>query len=158
MARTLPAAPFLLVGALGLSACASSTETATVDGVAVSTGASTAEFSAPGASIGGGVGFVTLSSPAPEPAPAVLGPWTMARAGDPVCTVDLGSRNAAGDFTAKTRRCTSVELARIAFWTPTPDGLVLYDFDRRPVVSFRRSGPDLFEGVVTEGSRVTLWR
>jgi hypothetical protein len=92
-----------------------------------------------------------------DPALAVLGSWTLARSGDRVCTVELGSRNAAGEYTAKTRNCGSVELARIAFWKPLTGGLVLFDFERRPVVIFRTAGADLYEGEIA-AVKVTLWR
>jgi hypothetical protein len=150
-----------------LAGCGSSGTTTTasteVGGATVTAETASGDLTGPVGSIGGSVGVVTVTPaeppPAPDPAQALFGAWTLARAGDRVCTVDLGSLNAVGDYTAKTRRCTSVELARIALWQPTgTDGILLYDFERRPVVAFRRTGPDLYEGVLAGGPRVTLWR
>lgn len=156
MTRCLPTACVVLLSLLA-AGCSSGSGTATVGDTTVSAAASGGSLSAPGLSVGGGVGVVTIET-AEDPAQGLYGPWTLARSGDRVCTIDLGSKNAAGDYTAKTRRCASVDLARIAIWTPTPDGLVLYDFERRPVVAFRQSAPDLFEGLLAGEIRVTLWR
>jgi hypothetical protein len=82
----------------------------------------------------------------------------LARSGDRVCTVDLGSKNAAGEYTAKTRRCNSVELARIAVWQPGERTIELFDFDRRPVVRLEAAGQGVYEGVLADGNRLTLWR
>ncbi len=89
---------------------------------------------------------------------ALVGPWTLARDGDRVCTVSLAPRGPTGDLTARTERCTSVELARIAYWAPAEPGLVLYDFDRRPVVSLAPAAPGAYEGSLAGGTRLTLWR
>lgn len=142
-----------------LCGCASGGGTAEVDGTTVTATTSSAGLAGPLGGVGVGVGTVELApAPAPDPAAGLFGPWTLARAGDRVCMVDLGSRNAVGDHTAKTRRCTSVELARIALWTPTPDGLVLYDFERRPVVTLVAQPTGVYEGAMVDGTRLTLWR
>lgn len=145
--------------ALAVAGCSGGrTETVRADGARVTADVREGAIEAPGVSIGGGVAAVTVEAPpAPDPLQAMFGPWTLARSGDRVCTIDLGSRNAVGDYTAKTRRCASIELARIALWSPTGDGLVLYDFERRPVIVFRRGGDDLYEGQLL-GQAVTLWR
>ena len=150
-------AALALAVALGLSGCGTSSDTAEVGGTRIESSTASGGLSAPGVSIGGTAGVVTLA-PAPDPAQELFGPWTLARSGDTVCTVDLGSRNAVGDYSAKTRRCSSVELARIALWTPSAGGLTLYDFERRPVVALRQVGPNLYEGSTSGGMRVTLWR
>jgi hypothetical protein len=169
MSRISLAGPAALVLILGLSVagCSGSVDRAsgTGGGVAVSSETATGSLGVPGAVIGGGIGVVTiapapaaLAPPAPGPEQPLLGPWTLARSGDRGCSIDLGSRNAAGDLPARTRGCATVDLARIALWAPTPDGLVLYDFERRPAATLRQSGPFLFEGALADGRPVTLWR
>lgn len=156
-------APLLLAAALAQTACSSSSETTTVGGTTVSTQSGDVGV---GGSLGGisaGIGTATITAGPPPTAEdrrvqPLLGSWTLARAGDRVCTVDLGSRGASGDYTAKTRRCASVELARIAFWQPLPDGIALIDFERRPVVTLRSTAPGIFEGPLGDGVRLTLWR
>lgn len=158
--------PVLLLVA-GLAGCGTSSDTVTVGGATVAADTAGAGLSSPLGGIGGGVGVATVTPVVPPPTalrvvdPAVqrlYGPWTLARAGDRVCTVDLGSPNAAGVFVAKTRNCMSVELARIARWERVPEGILLYDFEQRPVVRFAARGPDLFEGALFDGTVVTLWR
>jgi hypothetical protein len=129
---------------------------ASTPGTPVTAGASTAVTSAP-TEAAGAAATVDIASRMPDPAQAWFGPWTLARSGDRVCTVVLGARNAAGDYVARTRACVTVDLARIAFWVPTGEGIRLYDFERRPVVEFRRAGTALYEGLLGE-ARVTLWR
>jgi hypothetical protein len=149
-----------LILATTVAGCSSSSGTADVAGATVAANSATASVGGPAGGLSAGIATVQVAVPAPEDLAAqpLFGPWTLARSGDRVCTVDLGSRNAVGDFTAKTRRCSSVELARIALWKPLDDGLVLYDFERRPVVALRPTGPGAFEGALADGLRLTMWR
>lgn len=151
---------FALILASLLAGCSSSSNTAEVAGATVTANATTASVGGPVGGISAGVGSVAVALPAPEDlaAQSLFGPWTLARSGDRVCTVDLGSRNAIGDFTAKTRRCSSVELARIALWKPADDGVILFDFERRPVVALKPTGPGAYEGALADGLRLTMWR
>jgi hypothetical protein len=166
MSLARPTALVLILG-VPVAGCSGSLNQAsgTGSGVAVTSETATGSLGVPGAVIGGGVGLVTiapapvaLTPPAPGPEQPLLGPWTLARSGDRGCTIDLGSRNAAGDLPARTRGCATVDLARIALWAPTPDGLILYDFERRPAATLRQGGPFLFEGTLADGRPVTLWR
>jgi hypothetical protein len=149
-----------LLTASVLAGCASSSGTAEVGGATVSASSTAAGVSGPLGGVTAGVGTVSVTVPSPEEqaAQALFGPWTLARSGDRVCTVDLGSRNAVGDYTAKTRSCSSVELARIALWELAAGGLVLFDFERRPVVTLKPTGPGAYEGAMADGGRLTLWR
>lgn len=148
-------APVIVVFAL--SGCTTTSTTTAVGPATVTTDAVTGELSGPLGGVGVGAGAATLSVPSDsEPQ---FGRWTLARAGDAVCSVELGGPNAVGDNRARTRNCKSVELARIALWMPQPDGgLVLYDFERRAVVTLRKVDDDLFEGRLWDGVKVTLWR
>ncbi len=146
--------------ALVLAGCSSSSQTVASDDAVVTVDTSSVGL---GGSLGGisaGVGSAFISTPAPDEdqMQALFGPWTLARSGDRVCTVDLGSKNAAGEYTAKTRRCNSVELARIAVWQPGERTIELFDFDRRPVVRLEAAGQGVYEGVLADGNRLTLWR
>jgi hypothetical protein len=161
--RLVPAAGLLL--AVLTAGCSTSVDTVSSTGGAVDVEARTATgtLGVPGAAISGGVGTFTIQPVAvapPEPGPEqpYLGPWTMARSGERSCAIDLGSRNASGELTARTRGCASVELARVALWNPSPDGVILYDFERKPVATLTRRGPALYEGPLADGRTVTLWR
>jgi hypothetical protein len=146
--------------------CSTSVDTASgTDGtVDVTSQTTSGSIGVPGLSVGGGVGTVSIvpatAPPATPPGPeqAYLGPWTLARSGDRSCAIDLGSRNAGGELTARTRGCGTVELARIALWNPQPDGLILYDFEGKPVANLSRRGPALYEGALADGRPITLWR
>ena len=150
----------LLLTVLGAAGCSSGGETASVEAPGVSASAGGAGVSGPLGGVGVGVVTATVAPPSPEEtaASALLDPWTLARSGDRVCSVDLGSRNAAGERGARTRNCMSVELARIAFWTVAGQRVVLYDFERRPVVALDATGPGAYEGAMADGTRLTLWR
>ncbi len=147
-----------------VSACSTATETATVGPVTAQTTTASAGLSGSAGEVGAGliVGSISTAAPTPPPLdPALMplvGPWTLARDGDRVCNVSLGPPSVSGDLTARTERCTSVELARIAYWAPAGEGIVLLDFDHRPVVTMAPTAPGAYEGSLAGGTRLTLWR
>lgn len=148
-----------VVVATMLTACGTSSESFSVPGATATVDTSSAELSGPVGGLSAGVStFAVTIDPMEQRAQGFIGPWTLVRSGDRVCEVDLGSRNSAGRYAAKTRRCTSVELARIATWQPLADGVVLYDFEERPVVTLVRGPGGAFEGPLSDGTRLTLWR
>ena len=147
-----------LSAAVLLAGCSQSVTGIEANGLAPTESTASAALTASGVTAEGDIAAVAPASADVERAQALFGPWTLARSGTPGCTVDLGSPNAVGEFTARTRRCTTVDLARIAIWTPVDQGLVLYDFERRPVVALAPAGLGLYEGQLWDGTRVTLFR
>lgn len=153
----------LAFAALALAGCSTATRTATVGPLTAETRTATAGVSGPLGTVDAGLVVGSITAP-PPPAPedpaiaGLMGPWTLARDGDRVCAVTLGARNPSGDLSARTERCTSVELARTAFWTTDADGLVLYDFDRRPIVALAPIAGGAYEGTLPGGTRLTFWR
>lgn len=142
-----------------LAGCATATQIVSLPGATASVETAETGVAGPFGSVGAGVAsFAVAIDPADQRAQPYIGPWTLVRSGDRVCEVDLGSRTAAGRFAAKTRRCMSVDLARIATWQPLADGVVLYDFEDRPVVTLVRNPGGVYEGPLADGTRLTLWR
>ncbi|WP_181705246.1 AprI/Inh family metalloprotease inhibitor [Chthonobacter rhizosphaerae] len=162
--------------AVGLSACQMTGEsglldprasvfsgTTRVDAAEIRAEGAGASLGTPVGGVGAGVGAATFTAPvsptaAASPPPELFGPWTLARSGSRGCSVTLGSQNAVGDYTARTRGCETLPLARVALWTPVDDGLVMFDFSRAPVVALRPAGRNVYEGRLADGSAVTLWR
>lgn len=159
--RRLP----ILFAVVALSACSTGAADVAVGDTAVSTDG--AGSSGPLGTVGIGVAAATATatvetaaapSAPPDAGARFVGAWTLARSGDRVCTVELAARTAAGARLARTRLCRAVELARIAAWAPAGDGVVLYDFDDRPVVALAAVPGGAFEGATADGIRLTLWR
>ncbi|WP_075216612.1 AprI/Inh family metalloprotease inhibitor [Mongoliimonas terrestris] len=133
--------------------------------VAVQTDTATGSIGGPAGGLSASVGTARFSAPVRPAAfsrtadPQVLfGPWTLARSGDRGCAISLGSPNAVGDYTARTRGCEALPLASIALWAPVDDGLVAFDLNRQPILALRPTGPDVFTGRLPDGTSVTLWR
>ena len=148
-----------LLPLIPLAGCGTMRTSATAPGVTAEAETAGVGASGPLGSIGAGVASFAVSiDPDERLAQPFIGPWTLVRSGDRVCEVDLGSRNAAGRFAAKTRRCMSIDLARIATWQPMENGVVLYDFEDRAVVTLAQGPGGAYEGPLNDGTRLTLWR
>lgn len=109
------------------------------------------------------IGVTAIPSGPPRPAAAseLAGSWNVTTADGRACMLSFhrGTGPGAGGG-ATARGCGNTGLADVGNWASTDggDSITLSKLFVVPVATLRRTGPQRFDGTLSTGTGVTLWR